>query len=314
MRKKILITGGLGFIGTNLVEVLEKERDYDYFLVDKVNYASRSEALNFPSEKRIGFKASKVSEIDSEFLNNFDYVIHLAAESSVDLSIQNPSLFMENITELQSLLEKARSCQNIKKIVCVGTDEEYGSFSQYEAARTNGWEESWETPLKPNSPYSSSKASASLVARSYYQTYKLPIVVTRCANNFGPYQNEEKFIPTIVKHLKNQTKIPVYGTGENVREWIHAKDHARGLIAAMESGIPGIIYHFSGESLTNLRVIHLFLSQIDKNYNLQDYCNFVEDRKGHDFIYKLSDIQTQKMLNWNRKEEMDIQELFDFYG
>jgi dTDP-glucose 4,6-dehydratase len=206
-------------------------------------------------------------------------VINFAAESHVDRSLSNPSIFIEtNILGTQNVLEVVKE-KKVKKFIQVSTDEVYGSITH------GSWDENF--PLAPNSPYAASKASADLFALSYYKTYKLPLMITRCSNNYGPYQNIEKLIPLFITNLIEGKKVPLYGNGKNIREWIHVSDHVRGIAFAYKYGSSGEIYNIAGDTeLTNIDITQIIL----QNFNLDNSkIEYVADRKGHDFRYSLND-------------------------
>jgi dTDP-glucose 4,6-dehydratase len=212
---------------------------------------------------------------------NFDYIFHFAAESHVDRSISNPSSFVENnIVGTTNLLEYIRQYQPNARLINISTDECYGHLELGEPPFTE------DSPLRPRSPYSASKTASDLIVNSYVETFGIDAITTRCCNNFGKHQADEKFIPTVIRHLVNNKPIPVYGTGKNIREWIYVEDHNRSLLEIAEIGEAGKVYNIgSGIELTNLEVI----DQIAKNIGITPKIEFVEDRKGHDFRYAISD-------------------------
>ena len=293
--QRILITGGAGFIGSNLVHFLQRQsmslsQDIQITVLDALTYAgSLSNLDDIPNPKIFKFVHGDVRdwEIVKTLVSAHDVIYHLAAESHVDRSINSPGVFVE--TNVQGTLNMLEACRQFsKRLVLVSTDEVYGSLSEGFATE--------EFPLMPSSPYSASKASADLLAMAYHKTYGINVVITRCTNNYGPRQFPEKLIPqSIIKIFQNK-KIPIYGTGLNVRDWIHVDDHCLGLSLAMEKGKSGKIYNFGNvDVLTNLEVIDLLLSSLSASKELIE---FVEDRLGHDFRYAVDSSLAARELGW----------------
>lgn len=280
---KILITGGAGFIGSNYVNnLVSQESNWNEIIIlDSLTYAGNlanlAQAL---TDKRVKFIKGDIrnSQLVYEVMNKVNTVVHFAAESHVDRSIENPENFVStNVLGTFVLLQAAYELK-IEKFLHVSTDEVYGSIS------TGSWTEN--SLIAPNSPYSASKASSDLLALSYWKTYGLPIFVSRCSNNFGPFQFPEKFIPLSITNLIDGNGIPVYGDGLNSRDWLHVLDHCDALNCIIEKGIPGEIYNIGGGTeLNNLDLAKLLLSSLGKN---DRYINFVPDRKGHDFRYSVN--------------------------
>jgi len=280
---KILITGGAGFIGSNYVNnLVSQESNWsEIIILDSLTYAGNlanlAQAL---TDKRVKFIKGDIrnSQLVYEVMNKVNTVVHFAAESHVDRSIENPENFVStNVLGTFILLQAAYELK-IEKFLHVSTDEVYGSIS------TGSWTEN--SLIAPNSPYSASKASSDLLALSYWKTYGLPIFVSRCSNNFGPFQFPEKFIPLSITNLIDGNGIPVYGDGLNSRDWLHVLDHCDALNCIIEKGIPGEIYNIGGGTeLNNLDLAKLLLSSLGKN---DAYINFVPDRKGHDFRYSVN--------------------------
>ena len=280
---KILITGGAGFIGSNYVNnLVSQESNWNEIIIlDSLTYAGNlanlAQAL---TDKRVKFIKGDIrnSQLVYEVMNKVNTVVHFAAESHVDRSIENPENFVStNVLGTFVLLQAAYELK-IEKFLHVSTDEVYGSIS------TGSWTEN--SLISPNSPYSASKASSDLLALSYWKTYGLPIFVSRCSNNFGPFQFPEKFIPLSITNLIDGNGIPVYGDGLNSRDWLHVLDHCDALNCIIEKGIPGEIYNIGGGTeLNNLDLAKLLLSSLGKN---DSYINFVPDRKGHDFRYSVN--------------------------
>ncbi len=293
--QRILITGGAGFIGSNLVHFLQREsmsfsQEIQITVLDALTYAGSLNNLDdTPNPKSFKFVHGDVRDWDlvKTLVSAHDVIYHLAAESHVDRSITSPGVFVE--TNVQGTLNMLEACRQFsKRLVLVSTDEVYGSLSEGFATE--------EFPLMPSSPYSASKASADLLALAYHKTYGIDVVITRCTNNYGPRQFPEKLIPqSIIKIFQNR-KIPIYGTGLNVRDWIHVDDHCLGLSLAMEKGKSGKIYNFGNvDVLTNLEVINLLLSSLSASKELIE---FVEDRLGHDFRYAVDSSLAARELGW----------------
>lgn len=291
----LLVTGGAGFIGSAFVRMymrgsLISSKIEKMTILDSLTYAGDLRRIpNLESDKRIKFIKGDIrnSELVSELVSTHDGVIHFAAESHVDKSITNPREFIDtNIVGTYNLLEASR-IQN-KRILVVSTDEVYGSLDEGFAS------EDW--PLNPSSAYSASKASADLLAMSYFKTYKLNVVISRCVNNFGKYQDEEKLIPKFIDNLKNGIKVPVYGNGMNVREWIHVEDHCSALDLILQKGIAGNIYNIPGTGhYSSLEIARMLIAYS----NLDDsYIEFVGDRLGHDVRYALDGSKMEELLDW----------------
>ena len=291
----VLLTGGCGFIGSNLVRLLLAERpDWRVVNLDKLTYAGNAENLaDLEGHPRYRFVRGDIcnGELIADLLRTekIDAVMHLAAESHVDRSILAPSVFVAtNVLGTQVLLEAAREFK-VKRFLHVSTDEVYGSLGP-----TGLFTE--KTPLDPSSPYSASKASSDLLALAYAHTFKLPVVVTRCSNNYGPYQFPEKLIPLMIANALRDRALPVYGDGMNVRDWIHVEDHARGLLAALEKGEAGQVYNFGAASERhNIDIVKLVLRLVGKPESLITY---VKDRLGHDRRYAIDASKAYEKLGW----------------
>jgi dTDP-glucose 4,6-dehydratase len=291
----VLVTGGAGFIGSNLVRLLLAERpDWRVVNLDKLTYAGNAENLaDLENHPRYRFvrgdicDGKRVGELLEE--EKIEAVMHLAAESHVDRSILAPSTFIEtNVSGTQVLLDAARQW-GVKRFLHVSTDEVYGSLGP-----TGLFTE--ESPIQPSSPYSASKASSDLLALAYAHTFGLPVVVTRCSNNYGPYQFPEKLIPLMIANALRDQPLPVYGDGQNVRDWIHVEDHARGLLAALERGQPGQVYNLGGSNeRRNLEIVHQVLALLGKPTSL---IQFVKDRPGHDRRYAIDAAKAKRALDW----------------
>jgi len=303
--KTVLVTGGCGFIGTHLLELLLKETDYRILVADKLSYAADARNIskftqqNNYNEDRIKFyyvDIANAAALGSIFNDNkIDGVINVAAESHVDNSISGPEPFVySNIVGSFNLLELSKK-HNIKKFLQISTDEVYGSASDMDM-----FDET--ERLNPSSIYSASKASADLLAMSYYKTHSMHVNITRCSNNYGPYQHHEKLLPKVILNALCDKKIPVYGNGTNTREWIYVKDHCRAILNVFLEGLPGEIYNVStiGE-YTNIAIIKLILNMLGKSENL---ITFVEDRKGHDQAYRICSKKISKELDWSVDENL----------
>lgn len=312
---KILVTGGAGFIGSNFMHYEVKKYPEDKFVcLDALTYAGNYNNIKSLEEYE-NFKFVHGDITDRDFIfklfeeEQFDIVINFAAESHVDNSIKNPTIFLTtNIIGTSVLMDACRK-YGIKRYHQVSTDEVYGDLplDRPDLLFTE------ETPLHTSSPYSSSKASADLLVMAYARTYGLPVTISRCSNNYGPYQFPEKLIPVVIsKALKNE-KIPVYGTGENVRDWIHVIDHNIGVDKIVREGKVGEVYNLGGHSeRTNLEVVKTILKQLGKS---DDLITFVEDRKGHDLRYAIDSSKVERELGWDRTYtfESGIKETVEWY-
>lgn len=312
---KVLVTGGCGFIGSNYLHyVVNKYQNDEYVCLDALTYAGNYENL-YPILDKKNFKFVKGDITNREFIfklfeeEKFDWVINFAAESHVDNSIKNPEVFLKtNILGTQVLMDASlKYC--VKRYHQVSTDEVYGDLplDRPDLKFTEN------TPLHTSSPYSASKASADLHVMAYMRTFKLPATISRCSNNYGPYQFPEKLIPVVISKALNNEKIPVYGTGENVRDWIHVIDHNIGIDLIMRNGKIGEVYNLGGHAeRTNLEVVKTILRQLNKS---EDLIEFVTDRPGHDRRYAINSEKAEKELNWNRTYtfEAGMKETIDWY-
>ena len=293
---KILVTGGAGFIGSNYIRMMfNKNPNIEITNLDKLTYAGNAENLWNITNKGYNFIKGDICdpEILEKAMEGIDAVIHFAAESHVDRSISDSLMFVTtNVVGTNTLLNSALD-SDITRFVHVSTDEVYGSIEEGSVTE--------EDILEPSSPYSSSKAGSDLLALSYHTTYGLPVTVTRCTNNFGPYQYPEKFIPLFITNLMEGKQVPVYGTGLNVRDWIYAEDHCSGIDFVHRHGQEGEIYNIGGgNELTNLEITHRILDLLGKDESMIRY---VEDRKGHDLRYSLD---CTKLHNMGWKPEYDF--------
>lgn len=290
---KLLVTGGAGFIGSNFIHyVVNEHPQWEVTNLDKLTYAGNLENLkDVQDEPGYHFVQGDIADrqlVDKVLSQGFDAVINFAAESHVDRSILDATPFIQtNIHGTQVLLEGARR-YGIQRFIQVSTDEVYGSIDK------GSFNES--SPLSPNSPYAASKAAADLLCLAYWKTYGTPVIITRCTNNYGPYQFPEKLIPLVITNALEDKPIPVYGDGLNVRDWIFVTDHCRALDTVAQKGRPGEIYNIAGDSeKNNLEVIHQLLELLDKPRSL---IQFVADRPGHDRRYALDTTKITKELGW----------------
>jgi dTDP-glucose 4,6-dehydratase len=298
----ILLTGGSGFIGSNLVRLLLAERpSWRVVNLDRLTYAGNAENLaDLAEHPRYRFVRGDIAngELVAEIIRaeRIEAVMHLAAESHVDRSILSPAIFIEtNVRGTQVLLEAARELK-VERLLHVSTDEVYGSLGP-----TGLFTE--ETPLAPSSPYSASKASSDLLALAYAHTFGMNVVVTRCSNNFGPYQFPEKLIPLMIANALRARPLPVYGDGMNVRDWIHVEDHCRGLLAALEGGKPGQVYNFGASSERhNIDIVKGVLRILGKPESLIQY---VKDRPGHDRRYAIDSTKARRELGWTPRHAFE---------
>ena len=314
--KKIIVTGGLGFIGSNLIDLLIKKKFY-VINIDKVTYSSNFyNTKEFKKSKKYKFikldiKNKKINEI--LFKYRPDCIFNLAAETHVDRSIDNPESFIEsNIVGVYNLLEafKKYSKRFKCKLIHISTDEVYGDILK---GRSN---ENY--PYKPSSPYAASKAASDHLVSSYVRTYKIPAIVTNCSNNYGPRQHPEKLIPKIIYNIFNSKPLPIYGNGSNSREWIYVKDHCEALIKIYQKGKSGEFYNIgSNKNLNNLEVckkilkVSKHINKFDKNIKIV----FVKDRPGHDIRYALNSNKIKKDLKWYPKTNFEegIKLTFNWY-
>ena len=295
--RRILITGGAGFIGSNFVRFVMHERPrWRIVNYDALTYAGNPANLaDVADDPRYEFVHGDIRDRDDlvHALSGCDSVVHFAAESHVDRSIADASPFVStNVLGTQVLLDACRELGTIERFVHIGTDEVYGELplDRPDLKFTE------QTPLKPNSPYSASKAAGDLLALSYHTTFGLPVVVTRCSNNFGPYQYPEKVIPLFVTNLIDGQKVPLYGDGLNVRDWLHVIDHCEAVLAVLERGELGEVYNIGGNNEhSNIKLTHTILDLIGCG---KDMIQPVEDRLGHDRRYAIDSTKIQSELGW----------------
>ena len=294
---KLLVTGGAGFIGSNFVRMALTDKFPDFnveqlTVLDLLTYAGDEENLKpIGSDKRYKFVKGDIRDLElaKQLMQQADQVVHFAAESHVDRSIEGGSEFVStNVMGTQVLLDAARS-SNIKRFVHVSTDEVYGSISE------GSWPE--DHPLLPNSPYSASKAGSDLLVRAYNRTHKLDTVITRCSNNYGQYQFPEKVMPLFITNIIEGKKVPLYGNGLNVRDWLHVDDHCRGIALALTKGKSGEVYNIGGGTeLTNVELTHKILNAMGAG---EELIQPVEDRKGHDLRYSVDISKINKELGYS---------------
>jgi dTDP-glucose 4,6-dehydratase len=289
----ILVTGGCGFIGSNFVRyVLQADKAVQIVNLDALTYAGNPENLaDLTAEPRYRFLKGDITDrahVEAA-LDEVDSIVHFAAESHVDRSILDSGPFVRtNVLGTQVLLDVARA-QNLRRFVHVSTDEVYGSLGP-----TGAFTE--DTPLAPNSPYAASKAGSDLLVRAYAHTFGLPAVITRCSNNYGPYQFPEKLIPLFISNLSRDEAVPVYGDGQQVRDWLHVRDHCAAIWRVWQDGQPGQVYNIGGRcEKTNLELTHELLAALGKPASLIRY---VKDRPGHDRRYAIDCSKIERELGW----------------
>ena len=302
---KLLVTGGAGFIGSCFVRhILNKYKDYEVINLDALTYAGNIENLDdVKNNSNYKFVHGNICDkkLVRELVNEVDAVINFAAESHVDRSITGPEIFIEtNVQGTLNLLQASKEA-NIQRFLQVSTDEVYGTLGKdgyfYET-----------TPLAPNSPYSASKAGADLLVRAYYETYKMPVLNTRCSNNYGPYQYPEKLIPFFISKLLRNEKVPVYGDGLNVRDWLYVYDHCSAIDTVLHKGRVGEVYNIGGHNeKTNIEIVHIILDTLQEFLDdgderkakiNNDLIRFVQDRKGHDRRYAIAPDKIKTEIGW----------------
>ncbi len=326
---RILVTGGAGFIGTNLLIYLLKKKDYEVVCIDSLSYASNNHYLHLVEEHSDRFKFFKVDITDNNKIEKVvkdfcpNRIMHLAAESHVDNSILNPDAFIRsNIIGTYNLLQNAKKLYEKENFQNNGflfhhisTDEVYGDLHIDEPAFTE------ESSYKPSSPYSASKAASDHLVRAWNRTYGLPTVITNCSNNYGPFQNQEKLIPTIILKLLRDEKVPIYGEGKNIRDWLYVEDHAEALELCMANSSPNETYNIGGNAeKTNIDVFQTICRELAKIIN-KDYedllskMEFVVDRPGHDARYAININKINNDFKWKPKYSFDkaIKETINWY-
>lgn len=310
--QRLLVTGGAGFIGSNFVHHVINTADtqndeFRITVLDSLTYAGSLANLGEVLKSgRVEFVRGDVRDMSivKELVHGSDAVIHFAAESHVDRSISDPGIFIDtNVKGTHNLLEASK--QFSKRMVLISTDEVYGSLATGFAKE--------EDAINPSSPYSASKASADLLATAYHRTYGLDVVITRCSNNYGPRQYPEKLIPMTIKKILATEKIPVYGNGSNIRDWIHVEDHCEGIRLALTKGTSGRIYNFGDvDQISNVEIVRQLLTIMNESTELIE---FVTDRLGHDFRYAIDASRAKNELGWSAKKslQLDLPNVVEWY-
>ncbi|WHY76917.1 dTDP-glucose 4,6-dehydratase [Neobacillus sp. WH10] len=309
---KLLVTGGAGFIGSNFVRyMVNKYPNYQIVNLDLLTYAGNLENLK-DIEKAPNYTFVRGDIADREFINGlfqtekFDYVLNFAAESHVDRSITDPGIFVQtNIQGTLALLDAAKTF-GVAKYLQVSTDEVYGTLGE-----TGYFTE--ETPLAANSPYSASKAGADLLVRAYHETFGLPVNITRCSNNYGPFHFPEKLIPLMIINALHDKELPIYGDGLNIRDWLHVEDHCQAIDLVLHNGRDGEVYNVGGNNeRTNIDIVKTILKQLGKPESLM---KFVKDRPGHDRRYAIDATKLRTELGWSPKYNFDtgIEQTINWY-
>ncbi len=293
----ILVTGAAGFIGSNFIHLISKKIDQKIIALDALTYAGNRENIHHIESEQIIFEHKNIcnkKDLESIFSKyNIQKVIHFAAESHVDRSIMSSDPFVQtNIVGTQILLDISKT-SGVERFIHVSTDEVYGSLSKHEP----GFNELHQ--IQPNSPYSASKASSDLLVRSYVETFGFPGIITRCSNNYGPYQFPEKLIPLMIHNATVGKQLPVYGDGENIRDWIYVEDHCDAIFSILNKGKIGNVYNIGGEcELTNLTIVKSIIDSVGASDEL---ISFVKDRPGHDFRYAMDINKIKNEIGWSPK-------------
>lgn len=309
----ILVTGGYGFIGSNFINLIAKKEEVKSILnIDSMTYAANKDNVT-PSQKLI--QSRSIDIIEKNFIvallnaNEITHVVHFAAESHVDNSISGPEAFIKtNVNGTFSLLEAAREYGKLERFHHVSTDEVYGSLGPIGFFKET-------TPYNPRSPYSASKAASDHLVNAYHHTYGLNTTISNCSNNYGPNQHIEKLIPKIITNLRQDKKIPIYGTGQNVRDWLYVEDHCEAIWKILLKGKTGDAYNVGGDhEMNNLQIAKSICKLLDKDPD--QYIQFVEDRKGHDFRYAIDFTKINNELGWLPKTSFDsgLRKTIDFYS
>lgn len=306
---KLLVTGGAGFVGSNFIHYWLKHHPEDQIVnLDALTYAGHLESLrDIEDNPNYNFIKGDICDeaLVKQAMEGVDVVVHFAAESHVDRSIINPRLFEETNFLGTGILLDAALDHKVKRFHHISTDEVYGDLGPDDPPFTP------DTPYRPRTPYAASKAGADHLVRAYHETYGLPITITNCANNYGPYQDPEKLIPRFITNLLEGQKIPLMGRGENIREWLHVEDHCVGIEEVLEKGEVGETYLLQGEERSNIEVTRAILKYLGMD---EDRLEFVEDRLGHDFRYA-NDGSKLAALGWSRKHNLDqdLEQIIKWY-
>jgi len=305
----ILVTGAAGFIGSNFVRML-LQQGYEVTGLDSFTYAGRVENLaNLPNQKNFQLIKEDICNISTSTLRSLQpkWIVNFAAETHVDRSLKEPKIFgqtnvMGTLNLLEACLQYWNKTRNREfRFLQISTDEVYGSLGKEGLFQEN-------SSLKPSSPYSATKAGSDHLALAWYRSFGLPTLVSRCSNNYGPYQNQEKLIPKIIINALEGKEIPIYARGENIRDWIHVDDHCAGVLAALQRGNLGDVYCFGGEEKSNLEILEKILLKLERNHKLnglQKLIRFVDDRPGHDFRYAIDSTKAQIDLGFHRSHSLD---------
>lgn len=309
---KVLVTGGAGFIGSNFIRLIMNQTPRlisSVIVLDKLTYAGNLDNLSeFEQHDNFQFIKGDICDeiLVASLLGEVDFVVNFAAESHVDRSIGSAAEFvLTNVTGVQVLLDAVKASRRKIRFLQISTDEVYGSIN------SGSWDEN--SPLLPNSPYSASKAGGELLARAYHRTHGLDVVITRCSNNYGTHHFPEKLIPLFITNLLEGKKVPIYGSGTNVRDWLHVEDHCRGIYQVMMNGKSGEIYNIGGgRELNNLEITKLILDEMKADESSIEH---VEDRKGHDFRYSVDWRKIKQDLGYEPrvKFEEGLKETIEWY-
>ena len=297
----ILVTGGAGFIGSNFIRyMVNRYSDYHIINLDALTYCGNLENLKDIEDKdNYTFVKGDIRDkkIVDDLVKKSDYVINFAAESHVDRSIEDPEIFIKsNVLGTQVLLNASKE-YGVDKYIQISTDEVYGTLG-----KSGYFTET--TSLQPNSPYSASKAGGDLITRAYHETFDLPINITRCSNNYGPFQFPEKLIPLMISNVLEDKKLPVYGDGKNIRDWLHVSDHCHAIDLVLHEGKTGEVYNIGGNNeKQNIEIVKLILNQLDKDESLIE---FVTDRLGHDRRYAIDSSKIQSELGWKPEYTFEV--------
>lgn len=303
--RKILITGGCGFIGSNFIKyILRNYNNLDIINLDKLTYAGNIENLkDIENNKKYTFVNGDIKDkhLVTDLIEQSDAIVHFAAESHVDRSIIGAAEFIQTnvygtYVLLQASLESIKKGNNLKRFIMISTDEVYGDIPIGKSSKETD-------ALMPRNPYAASKAGADRLAYSYHETHQLPIIITRSSNNFGPYQNPEKMIPLFITNLYENKKIPLYGDGKNIRDWLFVEDNCKAIDLILQNGRNGEVYNIGGgNELQNIQITNKILSHMRKD---EKYIEYVDDRKGHDRRYSLDFTKIQKELGWKPTHDFD---------